>query len=84
MKLSVETKFNIGDTVYSPECYETYFANKKPYVVTDIFIKVTRANEIVITYRLLQDELTDVTSEHFLFATYDECKQWCHKQNKEE
>ena len=84
MDLTIKTKFNIGDIVYAPECYEIYWANNIPYVVTDIFIKVARNRSVVITYRLLQDELTDVVSENFLFATYEECKQWCNEQNKEE
>lgn len=84
MKITIDSKFNIGDTVYTPECYEIYWANPVPYIVTDIFVKVTRNKNICITYRLLQDELTDVVSENFLFATYEECKQWCNEQNKEE
>ena len=81
MKLSIETKFIIGDAVYAVECYEVYWANPVPYVVTDIFIKVTHTNDVVITYRLLQDELTDVISEKILFATHEECKQWCEEHN---
>ncbi len=84
MELAIKTKFNIGDTVYAPEVYEVYWANPVPYIITDIFIKVARNHNIVITYRLLQDELTDVVSEKFLFATYEECKLWCKEQNKEE
>lgn len=83
MEVNINTKFNIGDTVYAPDSYEVYWANPVPYVVTDILIRTTRTNNIVITYQLLQDELTDVVSEHFLFATHEECKQWCEIQNKE-
>lgn len=83
MTLNIDTKFNIGDTVYSPECYEVYWANNRPYVITDIFIKIAH-NRTSITYRIIQDQLTDVVSENFLFSTYEECKQWCGEQNKED
>ena len=81
MKLEIETKFNIGDTVYAPECYEIYWANPVPYVVTDILVQVTRTNSIVVKYRLMQDELRDVIAERFLFSTYEECTKWCKEQN---
>ena len=80
MELTIKTKFNIGDTVYVPEIYDVYWANPVPYIITDIFIKVTRNKDIIITYHLLQDELTDVVSERFLFGTYEECKRWCDLQ----
>ena len=80
MNIEIKTKFNIGDTVYVPEYYEIYWANPVPYIITDIFIKVVRNCNIVITYRLLQSELTDVVSENFLFSTYEDCKLWCEKQ----
>ena len=84
MTLNLDTKFNVGDAVYAPEYYGVYFANNRPYVVTDIFVKIARNQRVSITYRIMQDELTDVISENFLFSTYEECKQWCGEQNKED
>ena len=81
MKITIDSKFNIGDAVFVPECYEIYWANPTQHIVKDIFIKVTRNRSVSITYRLLQNELTDVVSENFLFATYEECKLWCDQQN---
>ena len=80
MTLNIDTKFNIGDTVYAPEYYGAYFVNNRPYVITDIFVKIARNNRVSLTYRIMQDELTDVVSENFLFSTYEECKQWCDEQ----
>ena len=82
MKLNLETKFNVGDTVYATDSYEVYWANPVPYSVTDIFIKVAKTKDVVITYRLIQDELTDVVAEKFLFNTYEECTKWCEEQNE--
>ena len=84
MKFNIDTKFNIGDAVYSAEPYEIYLANPMPYFVTDICIRATRTKDVVITYKLIQNKLTDVVAENFLFATYEECKRWCDERNKEE
>lgn len=80
MKCVVNAKFNIGDQVYLAETYHEYWANSKPYLVTGILISITES-EYKITYRIQQDLLTDVVSEHLIFATYEECAQWCKNHN---
>lgn len=81
MDLNISTKYNIGDTVYIPDFYHSYWANPTPYIITDIFIQVARNHNITIRYRVMQAELTDLVFENFIFATYEECTKWCEKQN---
>lgn len=80
MKIKIDTKFNIGDVVYTPEFYDVYFASKTPHTITDIFVKASHNQNVAVTYRIIQGQLTDVVSEKFLFATYEECRQWCDEQ----
>ena len=81
MNLNINTKYNIGDTVYVPDLYEVYIANSTPYTIIDILIQVARNHNITIRYRVMQAELTDLVSEHFIFSTYEECTKWCEKQD---
>ena len=81
MTINLNTKFNLGDQVYVAETYEDYWANSEPSIVTDVFIKINNSTTTVL-YRLKQGEFFDVVSEYFIFATYDECKQWCEEHNK--
>jgi hypothetical protein len=76
----IYTKFNVGDTVYAAETYEIYWANKNPYIVIDVLIKIDDSGQTV-TYRIKQGEIVDTISEHLLFATYEECTKWCDEHN---
>ena len=80
MKFTIDTKFNIGDPVYLAETYECYWANKEPYIVTDIMIKVNERGHS-ITYQISQNGFTDIVSEHMLFQTYADCAKWCKEHN---
>ena len=81
MKLSIKTKFNIGDTVYIAECYEDYwFAYKNPFIVSDILISAN-SRIMHISYEIQQDNFTHRVPESWAFSTYEECAKWCKKQN---
>ena len=80
MTISLNTMFNIGDPVYLAETYECYWANKEPYIVTDIMIKVNEHRQSV-TYRVSQNDFTDTVSEHLLFQSYEDCAKWCKKHS---
>ena len=80
MKLSIETKFNIGDTVYIAECYEDWFAYKKPCVISDISISANSKTTHIL-YEVQQDGLTDRVPEDWVFGTYEECIKWCDEHN---
>ena len=80
MKLSIETKFNIGDTVYIAECYEDWFAYKESCIISDISISANSQTTHVL-YEVQQDGFTDLVPEDWIFSTYDECKKWCDEHN---
>lgn len=80
MKLSIETKFNIGDTVYIAECYEDWFAYKESCIISDISISANSQTTHVL-YEVKQDGFTDRVPEDWIFSTYDECKKWCDEHN---
>ena len=72
MKLSIETKFNIWDTVYIAECYEDWFAYKKPCIISDILISANSQTTHVL-YEVQQDEFKSRVPEDWVFSTYEEC-----------
>lgn len=76
MKFEVETKFNVGDFVYIPELYHhEWFALKHPFEIYKVVVKIYN-NTINICYELLDETIIECR-EDFLFASYEECKQWC-------
>lgn len=81
MKFSGETKFNVGDTVYTAYLYHDLYAIKEPYVVSDIIVTIDNRGT-KIAYRLNHDGYTERVPEEWLFNTYEECTKWCDKQNK--
>lgn len=83
MKLNLKTKFDIGDIVYAADHYYDFYATSKPYIISNILI-YANGQDVRIMYWAEQDGIADRFPEDWLFATYDECKQWCEKQNKEE
>lgn len=80
MKLSIETKFNIGDTVYIAERFEDWFAYKKPHIISDISISAS-SKAVHILYEVQQDGFTDSVPEDLVFSTYEECAKWCNERN---
>lgn len=80
MKITLETKFNIGDQVYLAETYREYWANSKSYTVVGIKYYINEHTSKTL-YNIEQGELKDSVSETLLFATYDECVQWCKEHN---
>jgi hypothetical protein len=82
MKINLETQFNIGDIVYAADHYYDFYATSKPYVISDIIINIDH-RDVRTMYCVEQGDITDRFPEDWLFATYEECKRWCDKQNKE-
>ena len=80
MKITFDTKFNIGDTVYAPDHYYDFYANHTPYVVTDIILHVSDRN-VRTLYCINQGEYSDHVTEEWLSHTYEECVQWCKEHN---
>lgn len=77
MDINIKTKFNVGDKVYIPMLYHDFYAHNTPQVIEGIRIDIQ--DKMRITY-LLDGEWHKV-SEDRIFATHEECKQWCEKNN---
>ena len=76
----IDTKFNVGDSVYLAEIYEIYWADKTPYVIDGIVVH-SNGKKTVVVYNIKRDQLHFEVSEKFLFATYEECVRWCNEHN---
>ena len=84
MQIIVNTKYNIDDTVYMADCYNDYHVPGAQYIVNNIIIK-TDSKAYVVYYNCIEQATGIICRipESWLFKTYDECKQWCNKQNIE-
>ena len=80
MKITIETKFDIGDVVYVAHHYYDWYAEHKLYIVRDIVISV-RQSIPYIQYDVELDGLVSTVSERVVFKTYEECAEWCAKNN---
>ena len=81
MKLNIDTNFDIGDIVYAADHYYDYYANHRPYVVTDIVVNVNNDSTRTMC-GVERDGVANRFPEEWLFRTYEECLQWCEAQNK--
>jgi hypothetical protein len=82
MNITVDTKFNIGDMVYAADCYYDYYPRKIPYTIYNIWINVDAKQDRIITkYGIKSNDDEDIVLEGWIFATYEECVQWCQKHN---
>ena len=79
MDINIKTKYNIGDTVYIPECYEEFFPSK-PFKVTGVLMKVS-TNTTLIQYQLQSNEYEETVAEQQVFSTYEDCTKWCNNHN---
>lgn len=80
MKVTTETKFDIGSKVYNAELYHEYYAEKDPYTVVGVSIHISD-HAMKTTYRIERGGIIRFTSENFIFSTYDECTKWCEEHN---
>ena len=78
MKITVETKFDVGDMVYVANHYHDWYAEHRLYIVRDITINI-RKSIPYIQYEVELDGLVSTASERMLFKTYEECVEWCAK-----
>ena len=80
MKAAVESKFNVGDTVYIADHYYDFYASHLPCVVCDILININ-SKRTHISYEVEQDDYMYRVPEEWTFATYEECARWCEENN---
>ena len=79
MRFTIETKFNVGDTVYIADHYYDFYASKTPHIITDISIKVSTLGAGA-RYEI---DGVDWLPRNWVFKTYEECVKWCEERNKE-
>lgn len=82
MKLTVKTKFNIGDSVYVAVPYYEYYADSEPCTVVGISVHLNE-HAVKIIYNIEKDDTIESVSENVVFETYTECLNWCDKKNEE-
>lgn len=80
MKITIETKFDIGDTVYIADSYDEFYPHKQPYVVMDVLTN-TNHGKTHIRYQVEIDGMIDFFPEEWVFLSYEECAQWCKEHN---
>lgn len=74
------TRFNIGDTIYTADYYEGWYARKQPCIVTDIII-TANSKTARLLYKVKQEDVIDSIPDKLAFATYEKCTKWCDKHN---
>lgn len=77
-------RFNVGDKIWVAECYDSdyYVVNKDGDCVYSIDIYI---GEYSITcYTIKKNGEFKEYASHFCFNSYEECQQWCDKQNTKE
>ena len=83
MKITIKTKFGIGDSVYVAVPYHEYYADSEPWTVVGIAVYLNEHAEKII-YHIERDSTIDSISEKMVFATYAECLEWCDNKNEDE
>lgn len=82
MSINIQTKFNIGDKVWIPNHYHSWFPMKEAYTVFNIDVNIDAQNQRV--FYIIKDDNgnTERYPSKLCFKSYDECKQWCEINNK--
>lgn len=80
MKISLETAFDIGDTVYAVELYHDYYTSHTPYIISDIIININN-RDIRTMYCVERGDYTTRFPEEWLFSNYEDCAKWCKEHN---
>ncbi len=85
MNLNINTKYNIGDTVWFADyIYDTHYPSKYSGTVREIEIEISETQQL-ISYWVIVDyngnKELEQYSERACFATYEECIKWCKEHN---
>lgn len=80
MRMTIETKFDIGEIVYIADFYEEFIPRRTPMLIRNMDIRVYN-NTPYITYLVMENGITERVPENWMFSTYEECVQWCNKKN---
>ena len=84
--INIKSQFNIGDTIWVADYYydDWFISNKDGYLIYGIEAYINE-NTQHVNY-LMKDIINNTISKHpshHCFGSYDECKQWCDKENKQ-
>ena len=79
MNINISTKYNVGDTVYLPEYYDSYIP-LGPFIITDIDVKIDK-DGLNIFYIAVHGEISERVIEQRCFDSYGECTKWCKEHN---
>lgn len=81
MHFDIITKYDLGDNVYIAEFYDEYMPSEK-LTVTTIEFSVSADKTKVVYYLNDGDDYKGYYSEEALFATCEECTEWCEEHNR--
>ena len=81
---SVDEKFNIGDRVWVPDNFydEWYVINKEGFIIDGIKIHIDSHGHKIKMYTLRDNNGFYEYPPRLCFNNYDECQQWCDKENR--
>lgn len=80
MKVTIETKFNIGDIVYIADHYYDLYPQREPYIIVDILVNIDKHGTL-IRYDVECSNGSCRVPEKWVFNTYAECTKWCEEHN---
>ena len=81
MDININTKFNVGDTVYIADHYYDFYPINEPGTIKNILIDGD-INKIRIDYEIEQDIFVVRVPEEWTFDSYAQCTKWCEEHNK--
>lgn len=80
MVIKTTSKADIGDIVYTVECYNGEFTPSEPLIVDTIYTKTT-SEGTVCTYKVYYTGEYMRICEDLCFTDHTECTEWCDKHN---
>ena len=81
MSINIQTKFNIGDKVWIPNHCHNWFPIREAYTVFNIEVSIDAQSQRVFYIIKNDNGNTERYPSRLCFKSYDECKQWCDKDN---
>ncbi len=82
MKINVDTKYNVGDTIYIAESYNGEYFPSQACEIIKIHLLCFGVNFLAErVYEIKNQGFPELISESACFATYAECTKWCEEHN---
>ena len=74
MDITIKTKFDISDIIYTPEIFDGEYYIDGPHKIKSIQLEIV--NEGVLVKYCCENMYANIIESH-CFASYDECEEWC-------